>query len=194
MRKTTLALALLLALAPAGAGAVSIDLAPGVVAATVGASFDLELVVSGLGDGAAPSLGAYDFDLEFDASLLAFESVAFGTQLGAGSLQASGVAGGVVDLAEVSLLSPAALDALQPGSFVIATLRFTPLAPGTSSVGFGQAIVGDGFGAPLQVSLGGARVVAERAIPEPGAVALFGLGALVLARRLRPSVRDLPRA
>jgi hypothetical protein len=187
MRKTMLALGFLLALVPAAAGAISITLAPVVVAGAVGLSFDLDVMVSGLGDGVAPSLGSYDFDISFDPSQLGFESVSFGTQLGAGSLQSSGAALGVVDLAEVSFLSPAELDALQPASFVLATLRFTPIATGTSSIGFTQAIVGDGFGAPLEVSLGGARVVTERAIPEPGALALFALGALAIARASRRS-------
>jgi len=186
MRKTMLALGLLLALVPAAAGAISITLAPVVVAGAVGLSFDLDVMVSGLGDGVAPSLGSYDFDISFDPSQLAFDSTSFGDYLGASSLKASVAALGVVDLAEVSLLSPAQLD-MQPGSFVLATLRFTPIATGTSSIGFSQAIVGDGFGAPLEVSLGGARVVTERAIPEPGALALFALGALAIARASRRS-------
>jgi hypothetical protein len=174
-----------LALAPASAGAISIGFAPALVSGAVGLSFDLELVVSGLGDGAPPSLGSYDFDISFDPSRLAFDSLSFGTDLGAGSLQSFSAGAGVVDLAEVSLLSPAQLDLLQGDSFVLATLRFTPIATGTSSVGFTQAIVGDGFGRPLEVALGGARVDVERVIPEPAALALFALGALVVARASR---------
>lgn len=189
MRKTILALGLLLALAPAGSGAITIGLAPAVVTGTVGLAFDLDVVVSGLGNGVAPSLGAYDLDITFDPTLLTFDSTSFGGGLGAGSLQFSGAAAGVVDLAEVSLLSPAQLDALQSDSFVLATLRFTPIAEGTSSLGFSQAIAGDGFGAPLQVTTGGARVVAEGVIPEPGALALFALGALAVARATRVAAR-----
>jgi hypothetical protein len=183
MKKTMLALGLLLALAPAGAGAITIGLAPAVVTGTVGLAFDLDVVVSGLGDGVAPSLGAYDLDITFDPSLLAFDSSALSGALGAGSLHSTIVTAGVVDLAEVSLLSPTQLDALQSDSFVLATLRFTPIAEGTSSLGFSQAIAGNGFGAPLEVTTGGARVVAEGVIPEPSALALFALGALAIARK-----------
>lgn len=185
MRKTMLALGLLLALAPAGAGAISIGLSPALVTGTVGVAFDLDVVVSGLGDGVAPSLGSFDLDITFDPALLAFNSSSLVGALGAGSLQSSGAAAGVLDLAEVSLLSPAELDALQTDSFVLATLRFTPIAEGTSSLGFSQAIAGDGFGAPLQVTTGGARVVAEGVIPEPSALLLFALGALAVTRSKR---------
>lgn len=183
-----IALGLLLALAAAPAGAVSIGLSPSPVNASVGVGFELDVVVSGLG-GADSSISAYDLDIAFDSSLLSFDSVEFGVLLGgpADSLQDSGLLGaGVLDLAELSLLGPGDLDALQPDSFVLATLRFTPLATGTSSVTFGPAIVANGAGGGVEVQLGAARVVTgERVIPEPGAAALFALGALAVARRAR---------
>ena len=90
------------------------------------------MVVSGLGGGDS-SISAYDLDISFDSSLLTFDSVEFGALLGgpADSFQDSGLLGaGVLDLAELSLLGAGDLDALQPDSFVLATLHFTPIAPG----------------------------------------------------------------
>ena len=179
---------LLLALAPAPAGAVSFALTPSSLLGTVGTGFDLDLAVSGLGGADASSLGAYDFDLTFDDSKLDFVSLDFGTLLGgpAFSLQDSGLTSvGVVDLAELSLLGKTELDVLQPDSFVLATLHFTPVVAGTSSIGFSQALAANGAGTPLrEFSLGSASVTAgERVIPEPGAFALFALGALAVASR-----------
>jgi MYXO-CTERM domain-containing protein len=189
MKKYTWLLSgLLLALAPVPAGAVSFSLAPSSLLGTVGTSFDLRLEVSGLGGADASSLSAYDFDLTFDASQLSFDSAEFGTLLGgpAFSLQDSGLtSAGVVDLAELSLLGKTELDGLQGDSFVLATLHFTPVAAGTSNIGFSQALVARGDGAPIrEFSLAPATVTAsERAIPEPGAFALFALGALAVVRR-----------
>jgi hypothetical protein len=42
----------------------------------------VEVVVSELGDGAAPSLGSFDGDVTFDPGLLTYDDVAFGSELG----------------------------------------------------------------------------------------------------------------
>lgn len=180
---STLALGLLLAAAPAGA--VSISFVPASISAAVGGQIAVDVVVGGLGDGAPPSLGSYDLDLGFDSSRLAFDSFDFGALLGgpAASLQSAGAVAGSVDVAEVSLLLPSALDALQGESVAIGTARFTVLAAGESEIAVGQAILGDGLGNPLRVgSAGSVRVNAGPAIPEPAAFGLFGLGALAVAR------------
>ena len=106
-------------------------------------------MVAGLVGGAAPSLGSWDLDLTFDASLMSLDSVSFGGFLGgpADSLQDALENGsGSWDLAEISLLSPDELDALQPASFVLATLDFSALAEGTSSVALSGGVAGDGPG------------------------------------------------
>ena len=102
--------ALLLVAAPAGA--ISVSFLPASVDAGVGGEISFDVVV---GDLAGESVGSYDLDLSFDASKLAFASFEFGDLLGGpvGSIQSSGAAAGVLDLAEVSLLLPAQLDALQ---------------------------------------------------------------------------------
>jgi hypothetical protein len=177
----------LLLLPAAEAGAVSIALLPSLSSVGVGDALGLEVVIAGLGDGVAPSLGSYDLDVSYDPALLSFGSVEFGSLLGgpADSLQSAAGGAGVVDFAELSLLSPAELDALQGGSFTLATLHFTAIGAGASSLSVTQALAGNGVGRPLTVeSVAGARVVAG-AIPEPAAAALFGLGALALVHSLR---------
>jgi hypothetical protein len=175
--------ALLLAAAPAGA--ISISFLPASVNAGVGGEISFDVVVSGLG---GESVGSYDLDLSFDGSKLAFTSFEFGALLGgpAASLQSASAAGGIADLAEVSLLLPAELDALQGDPVVLGTARFAVTETGASTVTVSQAIVGDGAGRPLRVtSTGSVRVNAGPAIPEPGAFALFALGLAAVAPVLR---------
>jgi hypothetical protein len=175
--------ALLLAAAPAGA--LSVSFLPSSVDAGVGGEIAFDVVVSGLG---GESVGSYDLDLSFDAARLAFDSFEFGDLLGGpvGSIQSSGAAGGIVDLAEVSLLLPAQLDALQGDPVVLGTARFAVVAGGASSVTVSQAIVGNGVGRRLNVtSTGSVRVNGGPAIPEPGALALFALGLTAVAPVLR---------
>jgi len=189
MTRRPLALLLLALLFAARGEAVSIGLDPSPVATSAGSTFTLDLVVAGLGDGAAPSLGSYDLDVLFDASVLALDAVAFGALLGgpADSLQAAAeIVAGTWDVSELSLLSPSELDALQPTSFVLATLSFSALAAGTTSVTL-TGLAGDAFGRALDLQLGAARVeiAGGAVVPEPGAALLFACGALAVARARR---------
>jgi hypothetical protein len=197
MRKRWLLASLLAALAAPPAGAISIALLPASVDAAVGGSFDLDVVVSGVG---TSSLGAYDLDITFDGSLLSFTSLDYGDALSdpldpASSIQVTPVMGaGVVDFAEVSLLSHTELQGIQTAlgdPFTIATLRFTVTAEGTSTVAISQALAAGGpTGGALPVtSLGAARVTGAvgSVVPEPGAAALFALGLLAVLRRGAPA-------
>lgn len=209
MRKLSFVALAALLFAAAPVRAISLAFLPAALNVNVGDPFTVDVVVSGLGNGVAPSLGSYDLDVSFDSSQLAFDSLTFGSELGgpADSLQSFGAVAGVVDLAEVSFLSPAELDALQPDAFTLATLHFTALAEGTSGLAFSQAIAGDGFGRPLEAARGTASVTVARAnpgVPEPSAFALFALGAALIAgrgartravgARARPARGGVPRA
>jgi hypothetical protein len=56
---------------------------------------------------------------------------------------------GMVEFAEISLLSPTELDALQTSAFSLGTLSFTALGSGTASFSFSAGVVDDGFGKKL---------------------------------------------
>lgn len=196
-----LALVVVLSAAAAPAAAVSLGFAPSlVVAPAPGGSFDLDLLIDGLGSGAPPSVGGFDIDVAYDPATLALDLVVFGTRLGDPALfealVSANFSSGLVDLGEVSLLSPAALDALQPAGFTLATLSFRVIGAGSSEITIANALVSDAGGsdppeAPRAITietLGSVAVVG--AVPEPGAALAFALGLAVVAGALR---RAAPR-
>jgi hypothetical protein len=193
MRCRAFALAFLALVLSVRSEAVSIGLSPSPIATSAGGSFTLDLVVAGLGGGLHPALGSYDLDVSFDASLLSLDGVSFavGGFLGGpvDSLQdALETVSGVWNVSEVSLLSPSELLALpQPATFTLATLSFSALAEGTTSVTL-SGIAGDENGDEiLDLQFGAARVEigGGAVVPEPGAALLFACGALAVARARR---------
>ncbi len=165
------------------ADAASITLSPATPAPPSGSTFSLDVVVSGLGAGVAPSLGAFDLVVAYDPVQLTFSGATFGTLLGASGITDLVQSAGSVNLAQVSLLLPAELDALQPASFTVATLQFVALSETPSVVSVSGALLSDAFGRPIGIeSLGSATVSPTSAVPEPGAFLLYGAGLLVVAR------------
>ena len=173
---------------PPLAGATSLQLLPATSVVGIGDGFAIQVAISGLGaQGSPPSVGAFEVAVGFDASRIGFASASFGALLGDPSnlletITDVNATAGLADLAEVSLLSPGALDALQPDAFVLATLTFQSLALGTSSLDLAKVVVSDGFGQPLAIaSLSGAEV---SAVPEPAAFLALATGLLVVRKRL----------
>jgi hypothetical protein len=187
--RTASALALALLLLGARAEAVSIGVVPSHPSVATGDLLTVDVVVSGLGAGAAPTISSFDLDLSFEAPELAFVAIAFGSGLGtAGQVLSSStlLPGPVVDFAAASLLSSATLDADQPASFVLATITFQAGAEGSVALTIPQALLADttgSGGAPIPVGeLIGANVTV---VPEPGALVLLGTGVAALTGRWR---------
>lgn len=187
-------LAVLFVQAPlAHSALISFD--PNPISANTGDSFSLDLIVSGLGDFAPDSLGAFDISVGFDATALSFTGYSLGDLLGdVGAAEAldvsGGGAGGTVNVAEVSLLSALSLDALQPGAFSVATLYFDvmELAPGavTELSILGGAVLADTSGSSISVTGqdSGSIIGATIPIPGTGSLLLASLfGWLTLKRR-----------
>jgi hypothetical protein len=177
--------------------AAFIDLQLNEPVAANGESVVLDIIVGGLGDFAPDSIGAFDISIDFDALALSFSSYALGGYLGdIGLTQALdssfGDLGGSVNLAEVSLLAAAGLDALQPGEFILASLNFDvidlPLgAPSVFSLAQG-AILADTEGFALQTnSNASATLVGGAPVPIPGTLFLLlgGLFSWTFALRKR---------
>jgi hypothetical protein len=134
--------------------------------------FDIELWVSGLGDGVHPSLGGFDIELSFDDSILSFQSLQFGNYLSdsIGSTQSHSSGPGLVALTEVSMLSNAELDTLQPAAFSLATLQFAVIQLAMSTIGFQKWDLSDGEGYSLTAELTPATI---HAVPVPSALILM---------------------
>jgi len=174
-----------------------IGLQPATTFANTGDSISLDLVISDLGSFSPDSLGAFDISVGFDASALSFTSYSLGDFLGdvdiAEAIDASGGdLGGAVNVAEVSLLSALALDTLQPGSFILATLNFNviDLEVGMETQlsvqpGF---VLADAFGFVLSATASGPASVqgGSSSVPVPGTLLLLVtslFGWLTLKRR-----------
>lgn len=159
----------------------------------VGASVQVSLNISGLGDGAAPSLGTFDLDIAYDPGVLSLTDVSFGDSVlgdqldlfSLGSITSSGSAtAGTLNVFELSLDDPADLDALQASAFTLATLSFSAISPGSSTLGISINALGDAYGDPLLADTLGASVTVS-AVPLPAALWLFSTGLIGLVGVVR---------
>lgn len=172
-----LAMGLAFVLTSTAVQAVELGFVPPTQEVPGGTPVSVDVVISGLGDFAPPSLGAFDLDIAFDPSILSLSSVVFGPFLGDIGLFeaiASDTPGvGTVNVFEVSLLSDTDLDALQPSSFPLVTLNFDTLNSGTSPLTITAATLGDAFGDPLSYTASEGSVTVT---PEPGTWVLMVSG------------------
>ena len=163
------------------AGAASLGFNPSSLTVTQGNSFSVDLMVAGEGS----LIGAFDVDILYDQAQMSFDGYALGTYLGdvnwgeALDFSWGDVGGGTIDLAETSLLSPSGLAALnQPAQFTLATLDFTCLTVGTSTISIDGLdpwlAVGNELGNSLQLSSLGSVRVTQEPVPEPATLLLLG--------------------
>jgi hypothetical protein len=157
----------LLATASSAGYGVTLSFAPQELTVTQEKTSSFDIQIGGLGNGAAPSLGAYDLSVTFDPSVIDIEKqdVELGTQLDP-SVPNIVLQDGNLRLLQVSLKDPEVLDSEQPGSFRLATVPFEAREPGTSQLELGDVTLGDAFGSPIEVMFpesGEVRVVA----PDP---------------------------
>lgn len=176
------------------ASAVTLEVQPSAPVVGLGGSVTIDIVIDGLGNLSAPSLGAFDLDLTFDNSLFSFNSATFGDPVlgnqldlfGFGSINGATPGASAVNLFEVSLDFVSDLDTLQAGSFTLASLVFdaSPVNVGLGFFGLTDIVLSDSLGGPLDVSeVTGAHV---QVVPVPAALWLFGsglIGLIGLSRR-----------
>ncbi len=162
---TTIAFLVLAVSAQAATLSLSLDSAT----VSTGDEITLDLVVSGLDDTSV--LGAFDIDVAFDSSVLAFGDYTLSDELGSiDNVDAEDYSGGeyedvdgLVNLCVISYLSASELLASQSDAFTLATLSFTAIADGTSAFSIDY------------------EDLSVEAVPVPSAIVLLGLGMLGLA-------------
>jgi hypothetical protein len=166
--------------------AITIGFDPVTQDVSLGSPAVVDLFISGLGDGTAPSLGTFDLDVTFDSSILSFSSAAYGDPVlgdqldlfGFGSIITTTPGAGYVNLFELSLDSALDLVDFQAGSFILATLTFDTLAPGTSPLDIhDNYALGDAWGDPLIASTEGGNIHVA-SVPEPSTILLLSSGLL----------------
>jgi hypothetical protein len=166
--------ALWIAVVPSSASAdpITLSAVPSSMSVTTGGMVTVSVLISGLGR--PPAVGAFDLTLAFNSLLLAPTMVVFGPFLGDPSVFEALTAfdfstPGAAEFAEVSLLTPDELNALQPATFLLATLSFVGLGNGPIGFSFASVRVDDAFGNKLDIS-----------VPEPATILLMGLGFLAM--------------
>ncbi|WLQ11974.1 hypothetical protein O5O45_19790 [Hahella aquimaris] len=177
-------LASLLLICGIQAQAAVITIHPSTTAVAPGQLFTVDIAISGLAPGGAPSLSTFDLNLSFDPGAVAIDaadadgngvmdSVALdpGDQLdvlglGLNPMSAELLAPGELNLFDLSLDIPADLDTHQDNSFLLASLSFTALSPGFSYFSVVVNALGNSLGNPIAVTVnnGGVTVVAEPAL------------------------------
>ncbi len=178
------------------ANAALLSLQPDTTVASNGDTVSVSLMVSGLGEFGPDSLGAFDIFVNYDASVLSFADYSLGNFLG--DLRgitaldvSSGDTGGAVNVAEISLLLPARLHALQPGEFFLASLSFNVfnLTPGanTSLQILGGAVLANAAGTALPVATGAPATIVAVPLPATLWLALSGLLGWSVTRRVHTS-------
>jgi len=175
--------------------AATLAIVPSAASVQVGNSFSVDLVISGLVDFAAPSLGSYDIEFAYDDSLVAFDSVTFGGAgpdqldlLNLGSITVLDAStSGTVFLGQVSLDDTDTLNNLQLGSFTLARLYFLGSTVGSASLSIANSLLADALGDELFLDETPAQssIQVVPAVPVPAAVWLFAssVGLLPLFRR-----------
>lgn len=179
------------------ASAATLSLIPSPSTLAPGSTVSVDVVIAGLGDSTAPSVGAFDLDVLYDPAVFSLVQVSFADGLGdplAEVLTGSSNGGTSVNAFAVSLLTSAQLVASQPDTFTLMTLEFDASAPGAGSFDVSVNDVGDEDGAPLPItSITPAQVIVSPAnipaIPTVGtwmlllmAAVLAGAGTVILGR------------
>jgi len=166
------------------AHAALITLSPSSQTVELGDTASVNVSISDLA--ADDYLGVFDFELVFNNSLLVFNSLTFGSELGF-STQFFDVNAGFLEVFESSLETPEFLEDNQARDFLLFTISFNTLGYGTSDIDISTIFsLGDQFGneiTDINWASASISVLNPNAVPEPVPLALIMFGLAWLARR-----------
>lgn len=187
----TIALGAMLSAAPASA--ITLTFTPSSQHVNIGDSVSVDVTLSGLG---SEILSAYDLNFLWDPSVLGWTVISVSDNLGTSlGINTNGLPNGNSGFDNSSLETDADLAASQPNDFLMFRFSFVATADGVTSFTLGldpdfeRNFVGlDALS--LNVDVGSACIAVGTgscAVPEPGTLALLGLGVLGmgLSRRRR---------
>lgn len=174
---------------PATSATISLEASSSLI--NIGETAYLDVVVSNLG---GSYISTFDFDVSYDAAVLAFSGYSLGVGLGDPLSEAyddsigDSSPPGTINIAEVSLLPD--FSSVQDGdTLTLATLSFTGFATGSSTLSLAPYLAGDEWGAGITFSDSPLGVTFEVAssgvspVPEPATMLLFAAGCGILGFR-----------
>lgn len=178
-RLSSLLFIVFLSLGPGRATAITLDFLPVAETINLGGQATVDVVVA---DPTGNLIGAYDFFVNYDPTVISFSGLTFGTGLGGPTDSLQDVIEdptGRVNVAELSLLFD--LTGLQDGTsdLLLFSMMFTPVNSGTSALTFSENIlgitggfIGDADGLPIELdSLGTGSITV---VPVPASIWLLG--------------------
>lgn len=175
------------------ANAISIDLIANQTAVNIGDDIEVQVRISGLNDAMAPSLGVYDVNFNYAASLFNVSNIFWGDAIlgnqldlnGFGSLQDNGSGAGWINLFELSFDDAVDLDSLQAEEFTLFSVLLNAIAIGSGNFSLTANAIGDAYSDDLFVdTINGTTVnVNGVSVPEPSSLLLLvGMLAIVVLR------------